>query len=194
MARTCKSLEERFWDNVDKNPGHGPNGDCWLWTGTKTWCGYGRIVEKGRTIRAHRLSYEIHHGTSLGSLFACHRCDFPPCVNPDHIFPGTAKDNAVDRNMKGRTATGDRNGSKTHPEAMPRGDSHYRKLRPYKTIEGEKNGRAKLTLEQVIQIRLRFDSGEKRSELAKEFGVSWTAINKACNGDNWLKALTQLEG
>lgn len=92
----------RFWLKVNKNgpvPPHRPElGPCWLWTGARDRGGYGQFSG-----RAHRWSWLIHHGYRPGhGLFVCHHCDNPPCVRPDHLFLGTASDNARDMVAKGR--------------------------------------------------------------------------------------------
>jgi len=68
---------------------------CWLWTGATDTRGYGRYMIKGKRHRAHRyaLRYE-------GSLYVCHTCDTPRCVNPEHLFLGTQADNMQDRYWK----------------------------------------------------------------------------------------------
>ena len=63
---------------------------------------YGVIGENYRKIYAHRLSYIIKYGKIPNEIFVLHKCDNPPCVNPKHLFLGTAKDNAIDRERKGR--------------------------------------------------------------------------------------------
>jgi hypothetical protein len=78
--------------------------DCWLWIGAIGADGYGRFNYEGRQYRAHRLALELA-GTKLGDgLFACHHCDNPKCVRPDHLFAGTNQDNMRDMVRKWRHA------------------------------------------------------------------------------------------
>lgn len=94
---------ERFWARVDKSE------ECWVWTSTKNSQGYGMVIVQSPGdpsiplhIRAHRLSYLLHFGPPPDRLMVLHRCDNPPCVRPDHLFLGTAADNARDMASKGR--------------------------------------------------------------------------------------------
>lgn len=136
-------LKDRFWKYVDKSSEIiEPSVDepCWIWIGTKDDKGYGRIGEGGhygRMVLAHRLSYMIKYGEFDKVLYVCHRCDTPICVNPAHLFLGTQYDNMKDAKEKGRTASGERNGSKIHPERTPRGDAHYSRIHPEGKLEAE---------------------------------------------------------
>jgi hypothetical protein len=93
------SLLNRFWSKVKKTD------NCWEWQACKNEHGYG-ILNIGKRglgkIRAHRLSFIIHKGEIPESLLVCHRCDNPTCVNPEHLFLGTQKDNTQDMIKKGR--------------------------------------------------------------------------------------------
>jgi len=87
---------DRFWINVRKTDG------CWLWTGAHKPSGYGDIWYRNRPQIAHRVSWQIYHGAIPKELHVLHSCDIPSCVNPAHLFLGTAKDNAADCIRKGR--------------------------------------------------------------------------------------------
>jgi hypothetical protein len=100
------SIEERFWTKVVK----GDEDACWEWLGYKDYRGYGSLWDNslGRNIFAHRVAYFIKHG-KYPDNYACHTCDNPPCVNPNHIFDGTPFDNTMDMMAKGRQVNQYRN-------------------------------------------------------------------------------------
>jgi len=109
-------------------------------------------------------------GRSPDGLFACHHCDNPPCCNPAHLFLGTQADNLADMVAKGRSAKGDRNGSRTHPES-------------YGRIEGKAG--TVLTWERVAAIRRVPKSRSSVAELAQRYGVSSATIHRVMNGTIW---------
>lgn len=87
-----------------------PEAGCWIWIGRCKASGYGRIgIGRNRQFMAHRVSWELHRGPIPAGKYVCHKCDTPACVNPDHLFLGSAEDNAKDRESKARAAK-NRNG------------------------------------------------------------------------------------
>ena len=159
INRAQGSAVDRFWRYVDKTPGHGPSGDCWIWTGGKTPEGYGRFRgERSVMVSANRFSFEMAFGPLPDELLACHKCDFPPCIRPDHLFPGTGHDNAMDASSKGR-------------------------LRPN---IGERQWKAKLTAELVMDIRSRYHAGGiSQRTLAKEFGITQSWLSRIVRHEMW---------
>ena len=96
---TCsQSIEERFFGKVVQR------GECLEWAGARFIGNYGKIKFGGKSFQVHRLSFEIHYGPIPPGLCVCHTCDNPPCCNPEHLFLGTKKDNAADRDRKCRDA------------------------------------------------------------------------------------------
>lgn len=100
--RLDESLRSRFWAKVDQRSAD----ECWEWTAYRNDKGYGRIGRTGGKAHflAPRVSWTIAFGDIPDGLIVCHHCDNPPCVNPAHLFLGTHKDNADDRETKGRSS------------------------------------------------------------------------------------------
>ncbi len=151
---------KRFWAKVDKR---GPD-ECWPWIAGFYPEGYGKFGSGGRTLGSHRVAYFLTTGKDPSPLFVCHSCDNRSCCNGAHLFPGTTDDNMRDCQAKGRYATGDRHGSKTRPESK---------------LIGEKSPMAKLTDEQVMDIRQLYATGRfTQYELAIWFNATQTLISQ----------------
>jgi hypothetical protein len=153
-------MAERFWAKVDKLG----EKDCWEWKASRDELGYGFFRAKsGKSmVKAHRWCWIITNGDP-GSLHVLHRCDNPPCVNPNHLFLGDHQDNMQDRNEKGRTTRG----------------------RP--VAHGNASGARKVDLEQVREIRRRYAAGgSTQASLGTEFGISQTEVGRIVRRDRWL--------
>lgn len=93
FQETLKEFHNSYFINED---------GCWIWRGTKNSAGYGCITHKSRSTFAHRFSAEFLANLKIENLYVCHKCDVKNCVNPDHLFVGTASDNNQDSFDKGR--------------------------------------------------------------------------------------------
>ena len=91
-----RPIGPRFWSKVQRGNG------CWLWMAKRERRGYGRLEHKGKSLIASRVAWELTNGPIPQGLLVLHRCDNPPCVNPDHLFLGTTQDNVTDKMTKGR--------------------------------------------------------------------------------------------
>lgn len=94
------SDESRFWECANRSS----DDECWLWSGLRDKDGYGKLASKHYRcgyVRAHRYSWEVFHGEKPSNM-VLHTCDNPPCVNPNHLFSGSHRENMLDRVGKGR--------------------------------------------------------------------------------------------
>lgn len=134
---------------------------CWEWTGGRSRYGYGAMKQRAfsgmpNQAKAHRISFELFNGPIPEGMFVCHKCDNPGCVNPDHLFAGSAADNVHDCASKGRRAD------------------------PLKV-----KSNAKLTRVDVESILSKMIAGRCDSDLADEYGMTQASIFKIRRGDGW---------
>ena len=80
-----------------------PEAGCWIWAGYLSTSGYGRIMFDGKVRQATRVCWEQIHSAIPEGMQVCHKCDTRSCVNPDHLFLGTSKQNHDDMMLKGRS-------------------------------------------------------------------------------------------
>ena len=151
MGRTKPLTKERIEEKILRMPEAG----CWIWMGGTTVRGYGQIESKGMKHYAHRVSYELFVGPIPKGMYVCHSCDNVSCVNPNHLFLGTQKENLQDMASKGRST------------------------------RGSKNPMAKLSEEDVKDIKYLINTGLSSKDLGVEYGVSSAAINLIKQGKRW---------
>jgi hypothetical protein len=101
-GRTWEGMVRAMLSNVLVNQSTG----CWLWQGSRDSWGYGHIKHNGRYFSTHRLSWMVHNGP-IEKMQVLHSCDVRNCINPDHLFLGTQKDNLADMAKKGRGSFGE---------------------------------------------------------------------------------------
>lgn len=151
-----QKIAERFLDKIEFEPMSG----CWLWSAAvkDKRSGYGAFRMRGRVIRSHRVAWNLFVDAIPDGLCVLHKCDTPSCVNPDHLFIGTPKDNSDDCIRKGR-------------------DSNLR---------GVNHGMAKLTEAEVIKIRQEYQPIRgSLANLGRKYGVTRQQIFLIINNKKW---------
>jgi hypothetical protein len=134
------------------------NDECWLWKmsiNKKT--GYGKSKIHGNHTSAHRVAYEVANGPIPKGVHILHKCDVRRCCNPNHLFPGNRQDNMDDMVNKGR-------------QFRPIGEKHFNRV---------------LDDSKVRQIRELTSNGTSQRDVAKQFGVSHSAVACVCSGKTW---------
>lgn len=140
---------------------------CWEWNGARKSQGYGVLNVNGKTARVHRLAYEAWVGPIPEGLDLRHKCDNPPCMNPDHLEPGTRRQNVQDMVSRKRYNT----------DNTPRGENH---------------GRAKLTNQDVLDIRMEYATGRiTQKALSVIYSVHRDTISRIILGISWSSPTTE---
>lgn len=129
---------------------------CLEWIGAKRK-GYGRLRIAGKDYAAHKLSWIESNGPIPNGMWVLHRCDNPACIQPSHLFLGTAKDNFDDMHCKGR----------------------------YTPPRGEKQPNAKLNADKVLSLRKLYAKGMQFRQMAKAFGINEATIKDCVRGETW---------
>jgi hypothetical protein len=164
------SPADRFWKHIAA----GDPDACWEWQGSRHRLGYGVLWggERYRTkwAKAHRVSWEIHHGEIPDSKHVLHHCDNPPCCNPAHLHLGGPAENAQDRASRKRGR-----------ESRERGEAH-----PH----------AKLTEAQVRAIVRELQRLPRRSQqsIADEFGISQPQVSAIMRRKSWAHLWQEVGG
>lgn len=148
---------ERFWSRVVQGTG------CWAWSGYTSKAGYGQFSFGGRKVYAHRVSWEIAHGPLPSAVHVLHKCDNPPCTNPEHLFVGSHGDNMRDMTAKGRNRG-----------CIVSADDR----------RGESHPRTTLTEADVLAIRAAWP-GVRQVDLALRYGVRQTTISNILRRVTW---------
>lgn len=145
-------LMNKLMSNTIKQPT-----GCWEWQKSKNKNGYGQIRLGKTMVRTHRLSYQLFKGPIPVKMHVCHSCDNPSCINPDHLWVGTQKDNMKDMVNKGRS----------------------------KGVNlGSKNPKSKLTEQQILEIRELIGTIPVK-EIAKKYNIGDIVIYNIKNRRLW---------
>lgn len=155
FVRDKKYAEYRFFKKVHKTD------TCWLWTGATRGGGYGVVRLNKVDIPSHRFSWELINGKIPKSLWVLHKCDVRNCVNPDHLFLGTGKDNMADCVEKRRHCF------------------------------GEKNGTSKLRDSDIPKIFAMQKAGVFQRDIARRFNVAQNAIWLVLQKKTWTHVTSQ---
>lgn len=169
----ARQQSNRFWSKVDRS------GDCWLWQAALGQDGYGKFQISGRgsrfqgdrqwqkTVRAHRLTWELVNGECPRGLYILHSCDAPACCDPAHLSPGTQALNIKQASERGRLLTGAEHAARRR---MPRGERHYK---------------ATISDADVSQMRALKVAGHRNCDLARQFKITRAAADAILARKSW---------
>ena len=153
MGRYNRTVSQRLEDMTIPEP----NSGCWLWLGAVNAWGYGTIRIDGKTLLAHRVSWMENRGPIPEENIVCHSCDIPSCLNPDHLWLGTDKENSDDMYRKGRN----------------------------RQLRGEAHRSAVLTEDQAKEIIKRLKAGEKGYKIARSIGCTINIVQLIKDNRSW---------
>jgi len=144
-------IKERFFSKIEKTD------TCWIWNSVRLTGNYGYFKYLGKYVRAHRMSYILANGHIPDNLLVLHTCDNPPCVNPEHLYLGTQKDNIKDKFDRGRNPN----------------------------VNGSKNPVSKLSENEVLKIRELNKEKYSNEIIAKMFSIDSSAVSLIINRKRW---------
>ena len=154
MARPARGIT--FWDRVWTQT-RITDARCIEFTGCKDGCGYGRINRDNKLVRLHREVWKDANGEVPSGKEICHKCDNPSCINLNHLYAGTHKQNMADKALRGRV----------------------------KNMIGSLSHRAKLHENDIPIIRSRISGGETCYSIARDYGVTGETVLHIKNGRSW---------
>ncbi|MEN6512251.1 MAG: HNH endonuclease [Chloroherpetonaceae bacterium] len=179
---------------------------CWIWKAQIFPTGYGSFYLNGKSILAHRASYLLFKGEIPNGMCICHKCDNPSCVNPDHLFLGTHKDNALDRSSKGRhgqtpkishiemeevfnlyqNGYSQRELAKKYNLSQRSIFRYIRKKIPSKSLKGEGNNKTNLSNQDVINIRNMYVPYRMSCQkIANKYGLHVGTVDRIIRRETW---------
>jgi hypothetical protein len=174
---------------------------CQEFIGARISSGYGAVRFGRATVLAHRLAYAMHYGVDPAGKFVCHRCDNPPCVNPEHLFLGSPRDNVIDMHKKGRYRIGNVRyltvGDTTDSlsgwsrrtgvsisciwQRLLRGQPASEAIR----ATAKRRAGIRLTEAMVIEIRACRAQGESQGSIARRYGMSQATVSFIVRRKTW---------
>lgn len=145
-------IKNKLLGNITKN-----EENCWVWNKSKDKKGYGKTNYKNKIMLCHRLSWLLFNKSLNNNMYVCHKCDNPSCINPDHLFLGTNRDNILDAYHKNRL----------------------------KLKFGENNKSSKLNYKKIIEIRDLYKKGYTLVSLSNIYHVSSQTIGSIVKRKTW---------
>jgi hypothetical protein len=156
MGMKRDEAKEKLLSRSEKDPETG----CLVWQGAQSTFGHGHIVINGVQMLTHRLSYELHEEEIADGMQINHKCHNPACINPEHLYMGTQKENVNDAVEEG-----------SYVSNFGVGEGHIH---------------SKLCEQDVIEMREKYETGDyTHEELADEYGVGVNTAGEAIRGVTW---------